>query len=150
MEDDPIQQWPLRDEMEFVCLPSAARWARKHTTDVLRRWQLGSIAETTELLVSELITNAYKAAGVDVQRQGYMALVGVPTIKMRLASDHRLVLVEVWDFNPEPPVVKEADLEAEGGRGLFLVGCLSRQWNYYFPASGGKVVWCEIADGRGL
>ncbi|MEU5880831.1 ATP-binding protein [Spirillospora sp. NPDC047279] len=145
MPDSHPAQWPLRDEMEFVCLPSAARWARKHTRHTLARWNLSHLTGTAELLVSELVTNAYKAAGVDVEHYGYTALIGVPPIQMRLASDHRRLLIEVWDHSPEPPTIKQADLEAENGRGLFTIDILSSRWNYYQPATGGKIVWCELA-----
>ncbi|WP_158567001.1 ATP-binding protein [Actinomadura craniellae] len=138
------QEWPLRDATEFACLPSAARRARRHAADLLERWRLRGAIETVELLVSELVTNAYRASGVDVERDGYAALAGTAEIGLRLASDRRLLLIEVWDANPEPPVIKESGPDVEGGRGLFLVGCLSRQWNYYFPTGNGKVVWCEL------
>ncbi|SEG52467.1 Anti-sigma regulatory factor (Ser/Thr protein kinase) [Thermomonospora echinospora] len=143
MQGDPPPQ--LRDMADFACLPSAARWARKHTVGVLHRWQLCHFADTAELLVSELVTNAYRASGVDVERNGYAALARVPCISMRVASDRRSLLIEVWDANPEPPVLKEADVHAEGGRGLLLVDSLAERWNFYFPLAGGKVVWCEIA-----
>jgi len=46
-------------------------------------------------------------------------------------------------------MMKEAGRDAESGRGLFLVGCLAKQWSY-FPPGGGKVVWCELpAEGGG-
>jgi hypothetical protein len=45
----------------------------------------------------------------------------------------------------EDPVVPEQHLDAEGGRGLFPVDALSKQWDIYRPRNGGKVVWCELA-----
>jgi len=56
----------------------------------------------------------------------------------------RSVVLEVWDADFNPPVVQDQTLDAEGGRGLFLMATMSRRWNYYHPKSGGKVVWCEI------
>ncbi|WP_329519003.1 ATP-binding protein [Spirillospora sp. NBC_01491] len=146
MADNHPTQWPLRNVMEFACLPSAARWARKHTRDMLLRWNLSHLTDNAELLTSELITNAYKAAGVDVEAHGYTALIGVPPIQMRLASDRRRLLIEVWDPSPESPIAKEADQEAESGRGLFMVDYLAQKWNYYHPTTGGKIVWCELTD----
>lgn len=149
MPDSPPAHWPLRNEMEFTCLPSAARWARRHTRDLLTIWNLPRLTDNAELLISELVTNAYKATGVDVEHHGYTALIGVPPIQMRLASDHRRLLIEIWDPSPKPPVAKESDLEAECGRGLLLVNRLADRWNYYFPTTGGKVVWCELTgDGN--
>jgi anti-sigma regulatory factor (Ser/Thr protein kinase) len=137
-------QWPLLNTAEFVCLPSAARRARKHVVGLLERWRLRSTIESAELLVSELVTNAYQASGVDVERHGYAGLAGKAEIGLRLASDRRLLLIEVWDASPEPPVIKDTGPDAESGRGLFLVECLAKQWSYYFPPGGGKVVWCEL------
>jgi anti-sigma regulatory factor (Ser/Thr protein kinase) len=139
------QQWPLLNTAEFVCLPSAARRARKHVVGLLERWRLRSTIESAELLVSELVTNAYQASGVDVERHGHVGLAGKAEIGLRLASDRRLLLIEVWDASPEPPVIKDTEPDAESGRGLFMVGCLAKQWSYYFPPGGGKVVWCELA-----
>jgi hypothetical protein len=58
------------------------------------------------------------------------------------------LLLEIWDCNPQPPPLEGAEVESllsldlEGGRGLFLVGQYSEQWNYYPTAQwGGKVVW---------
>ncbi|WP_158642315.1 ATP-binding protein [Actinomadura sp. WAC 06369] len=143
MSGDLGSRWPLRDETEFVCLPSAPRLARRDTAMLLAGWALDHLANTAQLLVSELTTNAYKAAGVDVEVYGYMAIVDVSPIHLRLATDLTRLLIEVWDGDPRPPVAKEAGPDAEGGRGLLLVSTLAERWNYYFPQSGGKVVWCE-------
>jgi hypothetical protein len=35
--------------------------------------------------------------------------------------------------------------DAESGRGLFIVGEISKEWDYYLLPTGGKVVWCTIA-----
>lgn len=136
----------LREPTEFACLPSAARWARRHVVGVLHRWRLCGFADTAELLVSELVTNAYRASGADVERHGHAASAKVPCIGMRLTSDRRSLLIEVWDASPKPPVLKDVDAHAEGGRGLVLVDSLAERPNFYFPRSGGKVVWCEITE----
>ncbi|WP_169814037.1 ATP-binding protein [Actinomadura kijaniata] len=146
MPDPRRASWPLRDETEFACLPSAARWARKHLRDILTRWRMPDLTDTAELLVSELITNAYRAAGVDVEQHGYTSLIGVPPIQMRLSSNHHRLLIEVWDSSLQPPIAKPTALDAETGRGLHLVKALSHRWNYFFPTTGGKVVWCELLD----
>ena len=43
-----------------------------------------------------------------------------------------------------PPVLTDADDEAESGRGLVLVDALSKEWSYFFPPGGGKVVYCFV------
>lgn len=105
-------------------------------------WGLDRLTESIELLVSEIVTNAVQAtAGHD----------GQPAVHFRLLGDHARVRIEVWDADPRPPTPKDVevdgvpDLEAEGGRGLFLVAALSTRWGW-IPTQGpaGKVVWCEL------
>lgn len=48
-----------RDTLELADTPNAVPWARLHTADLLSRWGVPSeAAETVQLLVSELVTNA--------------------------------------------------------------------------------------------
>lgn len=139
MTPDP---WPLRSHLEFGALPTAVPCARLHTRQMLWEWGLNGLAETAELLVSELVTNAVKAtAGYD----------GLLPIRLHLSSDKERLLIEVWDADPRPPVLTglgEDGIPAlgdEGGRGLFLVATLSQRWNWYASRQwSGKVVWSEI------
>ncbi len=56
-------QWPLQDFLELGALVSAVPCARLHARQVLWEWGvLGSLGESTELLVAELVTNAVKAS----------------------------------------------------------------------------------------
>jgi hypothetical protein len=71
---------------------------------------------------------------------------------LRLSSNGRQVLVEVWDADARPPRAPALDAnllplaDAESGRGLFLVAALSERWSCYTVSaeSGGKVVWAEV------
>jgi hypothetical protein len=78
-------------------------------------------------------------------------LIVVESSHISIAIDHPLWLVgevivlRVWDASRTPPVLGIPDLDDEGGRGLCLVDLLARDWGYYRPASGGKVVWCTLA-----
>src|SRR5262249_45796401 len=119
--------------------------ARLHTKQVLWEWGLNDAAETAELLVSELITNAVKAA----REMG-----GNVPVWMRVSADQDRICIEVWDSNPRPPaaVAPEAgppDPYQEGGRGLFLVQQLSLRWNWHSTGEpAGKLIWCELDAGR--
>ena len=106
--------------------------ARLHAEHLAWEWGLTGITETIELLVSELTTNSVQAmAGHD----------GQPAVRLRLFSDNARVRIEVWDADPRPPAPKDPagdgmpDLEAEGGRGLFLVAALSTRWGWCPPRS---------------
>lgn len=134
--------WPLQSHLELGALPTAVPCARLHARQVLWEWGLAGLAETAELLVSELVTNAVKAtAGRD----------RLLPVRLRLSSDKERLLIEVWDADPRPPVpasLAEDGMPAladEGGRGLFLVAALSQRWNWYAAREwGGKVVWSEL------
>ncbi|MEV5432656.1 SpoIIE family protein phosphatase [Streptomyces sp. NPDC052701] len=113
--------WQLPAEPEVV-----AR-ARALTAAQLAHWGLEELGFTTELLVSELVTNAVRYAG--------------GPIGLRLILDHRLVC-EVSDPSQSQPYLRRARLSDEGGRGLFLVAQLARRWgSRYTP--GGKTIWTE-------
>jgi anti-sigma regulatory factor (Ser/Thr protein kinase) len=138
--------WPLSNSLELGALPTAVACARLHARQLAWEWGLSGIAETIELLVSELTTNSVQAmAGHD----------GKPAIRLRLLSDNARVRIEVWDADPRPPTSKDfaadgiPDLEAEGGRGLFLVAALSDRWAWVTTQQpAGKTVWCELDTAR--
>jgi anti-sigma regulatory factor (Ser/Thr protein kinase) len=138
--------WPLSSSLELAALPTAVPCARLHARHLAWEWGLSGITETIELLVSELTTNSVQAmAGQD----------GQPTIRLRLLSDHARVRIEVWDADPRPPAPNDPaadgmpDLEAEGGRGLFLVAALSARWSWVpTQEPAGKVTWCELDIAR--
>lgn len=86
-----------------------------------------------EQVVSELVTNSVAAA---------RAMPQIEPVRLWLLSDTRKVVVLVWDANPQPPALTEADEYHESGRGLFLVQAFSERWGSYpTPQMGGKAVW---------
>ena len=97
------------------------------------------------MLVSELVTNAVKAASTDVEHLRYSALADVEHISLTLRHLAGRVTVEVFDTDPGPPLIADADAEDESGRGLMLVQALSKEWGYFFTPSGGKVVYCVLS-----
>ena len=146
-----IVRWPLRSFLELGALPGAVPCARLHTRQVLWEWGLSEAADTGELIVSELVTNAVKAS---VAASGRAA---IPVVRLALASDRREVLVEVWDGNPAPPAAADPGPDGESGRGLLLVDAVSSSWGYYYPAAApgphrpaGKVVWALADAAAGL
>ncbi|MFD0348146.1 ATP-binding protein [Kitasatospora aburaviensis] len=127
--------------------PNAVPWARRHSADILHRWQVpGAVIETANLIVSELATNAVRhPAENEPQNTGYPSLADVSTFTLTLQLTGTGLLVQVADRDPRPPVRREVGLEATGGRGLFLVSKMANRWGYYYPATAiGKVVWAEL------
>jgi len=134
----------LEDRLKLAALPTAAGCARLFVKYTLTAWQLGHLVEAAELLVSELVTNAVKATGVTEPNPRWIELADLNLIAVRLRRTETSVFIEVWDSESTPPVMPERSLDSEHGRGLLLVASLSSRWNYYYPHSGGKVVWCEL------
>jgi anti-sigma regulatory factor (Ser/Thr protein kinase) len=124
--------WPLRDFIEFGALSSAVPCARYHSRQVLWEWRLAVLAENTELLISELTTNAIAAS---------RSAGGDSPIRLWLLSDTVRVLIAVWDASPDPPVRADVSADSESGRGLLLVEMISDQWGSYAGPAGGKTVW---------
>ena len=143
---DTANVWPLRSYLELGALPTAVSCARLHARHLVWEWGLDALAETAELLVSELATNAVQAMA---RQEGH------PAVRLQLFGDNARVRIEVWDADPRPPAPNDPcedgipDLEGEGGRGLFLVAALSAYWDWYLTQEPtGKIVWCELEAGR--
>lgn len=90
---------------------------------------LPGLADTVELLVSEVATNALVHGAGDV--------------KVRVVVRGRTVRVEVDDEGESLPRARQALPTAEGGRGLALVAALSSDWGIQ-TTPGGKTVWFEV------
>ncbi|SEB60452.1 PAS domain S-box-containing protein [Streptomyces sp. 2224.1] len=127
---DAVGDWNLAPEARSV-----AR-ARELARDQLTDWGLQELVDTTELLVSELVTNALRH--------------GHGEIRLRLLLDRTLVC-EVWDADLAQPRRRRARDTDEGGRGLQLVGLLSQGWGSRRTPRG-KTVWFELAlpDGESV
>lgn len=133
--------------LELAALPSTPSWARRQTRAALRSWHIWpETIDTAELLVSELVTNAVKFTSHKSARISYQQLAEMKLISLTLRYLAGQLIIEVSDPDPRPPILAEPDSEAESGRGLMLVQMLSKEWDYYCPPSGGKVVYCVLAS----
>jgi anti-sigma regulatory factor (Ser/Thr protein kinase) len=119
---DRVATWPLDDEL------TAAAAARDLTTGRLADWNVGDeTAFNTELIVSELVTNAVRY--------------GSPPLELRLILD-RALTCEVSDSSATAPHLRHARATDEGGRGLFIVAQLAQAWGARYSADG-KTIWTE-------
>jgi anti-sigma regulatory factor (Ser/Thr protein kinase) len=132
--------WPLQTHLELAALPTAPGCARDHVRSLAHEWGLPGLADTAELLVSELVTNAVQASE-RLKTRADLAI--VPVVGLWVTSDGISMVLHVWDANPEIPVLKDFAADDENGRGLFLVETLSKDWAVDRKADG-KVVWCLI------
>lgn len=145
-QDGYMSDWPLHSYLELGALPSAVPCARLHVKQVLWEWGFTDLAETAELVVSELVTNAQKAAA-PLAGSWYNGQwkQGIPPIRLWLSSDKERILIHVWDGNDWLPRLQISDLLAESGRGLLLVKTLCATWGAYIPeGASGKIVWAEL------
>lgn len=107
--------------------PAVVASARAMAVSQLVEWGLGELVMTTELIVSELVTNAIRHAS--------------GPIRLRMIR-HDILICEVSDASNTSPRLRHARTTDEGGRGLFLVAQLTRRWGTrYTPA--GKIIWAE-------
>ncbi|WP_323874499.1 ATP-binding SpoIIE family protein phosphatase [Streptomyces sp. 3212.3] len=112
---------------EFAADPAVVGHARALTTRQLARWQLEHLADSTELIVSELITNAIRH--------------GSGPVRLRLIR-HRFLTCEVYDTSCSSPRLHHPRTTDVNGRGLFLVAQLSRKWGTRHTPDG-KLIWAE-------
>ncbi|MFJ8790682.1 SpoIIE family protein phosphatase [Streptomyces sp. NPDC102462] len=107
--------------------PAHVGTAREAVIDRLTAWGLQETAFVTELVVSELVTNAIRY--------------GASPIQLRLIRD-RALICEVSDGSSTSPHLRRAHAFDEGGRGLLLVAQLTQRWGSR-QTGGGKTIWAE-------
>ncbi|MFF8844146.1 SpoIIE family protein phosphatase [Streptomyces sp. NPDC015127] len=107
--------------------PAVVAEARRRAAAQLEEWGLGEAVFTTELVVSELVTNAIRYGGGPIQ--------------LRLIRDTALVC-EVSDGSSTAPHLRRARAFDEGGRGLLLVASLTECWGTRYSPTG-KTIWAE-------
>jgi anti-sigma regulatory factor (Ser/Thr protein kinase) len=118
-------------ETELPNGPAAAAAARRSVASLR-----GPLPETLlpdlALLVSELVTNSHRHAGI---REG-------DPITLRVLLDERTLRIEVADRGTERhPAMREP--ASEGGWGLHIVERLTDRWGSESSISG-TVVWFEL------
>ncbi len=132
--------------LALVALPTSPFWARRYTRSFLAscHGMSQSTAETAELLVSELVTNSIRFSADPARTLRYSEREDAGLISLSLRHFRDGLLIEVYDTDNDPPIRSHADDYAENGRGLMLVDALSKEWSYFFPPGGGKVVYCFL------
>ncbi|MFD5086651.1 SpoIIE family protein phosphatase [Kitasatospora sp. NPDC058406] len=116
---DRVAEWDVPSDPEAVG-PVRRACARR-----LADWGLEHIGFGTELILSELITNAVRY--------------GAEPIHVRLLLTETLVC-EVSDGSSTAPHIRRAADTDEGGRGLFLVARYAERWGTRYSPRG-KTIW---------
>ncbi|WP_351222759.1 SpoIIE family protein phosphatase [Streptomyces sp. NPDC002133] len=129
-----VARWQLTAE------PQEVRHARRLVREQLTVWELDEQADTLELLVSELVTNAVRHGADGASAAGGA---GGGGIELRLVRTDAL-LCEVMDDGHILPTLLSAGPGDESGRGLRVVSRLAREWGTS-RSGGGKSVWFELS-----
>ncbi|OKK17695.1 hypothetical protein AMK16_20050 [Streptomyces sp. CB00455] len=122
LHTDQVVVWDLSSD------PSVVAQARRNATEQLTAWGLEEAAFVTELLVSELVTNAIRY--------------GRPPIQLRLIHQSSTLICEVSDASNTAPHMRRARIFDENGRGLLLIAQLAQRWGTRH-APIGKTIWAE-------
>ena len=114
--------------LALVALPTSPFWARRYTRSFLAscHGMNDSTAETAELLVSEIVTNAVRFSGDPARTLQYSERADAGLISLSLRQFREGLLIEVYDTDKDPPIRSHADEDAENGRGLMLVDARHR------------------------
>ncbi|MEU9329799.1 ATP-binding protein [Streptomyces canus] len=117
--------------------PRSAGQARALLRAQLADWKVtDDTAETAELLLSELMSNAIRHARTPTGRQ----------IGVRIAQYDGRLRVEVADANSARPEPQKADTDDEQGRGLAIIHALATRWGCCPRLHGiGKATWAEVS-----
>ncbi|MFJ7586776.1 amino acid permease [Streptomyces sp. NPDC097617] len=121
LDERHVAQWELAADPAMVAV------ARASVTGQLRAWGLDDLAFVTELIVSELVTNAIRYTDGPVH--------------VRLIRNENLIC-EVSDTGHTSPHLRHAATDEEGGRGLFLIAQMAYRWGTRYTATG-KTIWTE-------
>ncbi|WP_351231656.1 SpoIIE family protein phosphatase [Streptomyces sp. NPDC002133] len=119
--EDHVASWDITKD------PAAVAPARAKAAGQLTAWGLEDLAFTTELVISELVTNAIRYAS--------------DPIRLRMIRD-RALICEVSDGSSTSPHLRHARTTDEGGRGLFLIARFAQRWGTRY-AGNGKTIWSE-------
>ncbi|WP_328421407.1 SpoIIE family protein phosphatase [Streptomyces sp. NBC_00443] len=123
IEPEDVAEWRLALD------PAEVARARAVVREQLHDWGLSRLADSAELLVSELVTNAVRHSHSR-------------PVDLRLVRGETL-LCEVDDDDHDLPTLLNAGPDDETGRGLRVVSVLAREWGTT-RTSAGKAVWFEL------
>jgi amino acid transporter/anti-sigma regulatory factor (Ser/Thr protein kinase) len=121
LDRNRFAQWELSPD------PAGVATIRTAVSKQLGDWELDDLVFTTELIVSELVTNAIRYVGGPIQ--------------VRLIRDQTLIC-EVSDTGHTTPNLRHAASDDEGGRGLFIIAQMTHHWGTRYTSTG-KTIWTE-------
>ncbi len=117
----------------FGPVPASTPAARRFVHDLLLAWELPGLVDSSELLVSELVTNAIVHTAGEVR------------LSLRRMNGDR-IRIDVEDDSEQIPQPRVAAEDDTAGRGLAIVDLVADRWGVEPGSLGiGKTVWLELA-----
>ncbi|MEW2634674.1 ATP-binding protein [Streptomyces sp. NPDC048389] len=134
-QDGSLTGWDVcieRDSEDCVGLSEEQRrWPallRRIAAEHLAKWRLADMEGDVSLVLTELVTNAFRyGAG--------------PTIGVRCRRLTAHIRIEVDDGSPKPPCPRQAGAEEESGRGMWIVAAVADRWGV---SDDGCCTWCTV------
>lgn len=114
--------------------PQGPGQARRAVAECAARLGLEDVTHDLLLVVSELVTNAVRH--------------GAPPVRLEVLADEDVVRIAVVDGEPGLPAPRDADRDAESGRGMALVDLLSDEHGVREQPPG-KTVWASVTRSGG-
>jgi anti-sigma regulatory factor (Ser/Thr protein kinase) len=124
-----VAQWRASIDVPATIDGPAA--ARRVIAALLPVWELPALRDSAELVVSELVTNAYLHAP------------GSDSFELEIVRRENGVRIGLADGNSIRPMLRELGGEEPSGRGMSLVAALASAWGAE-DHHGGKRVWVVL------
>ena len=121
----------------------SVRAAREYVLATLQRWDVAERREDIAIVISELLTNALRHAGLPPGHTRPQR-----PVRLGLLQPGPCILCAVTDPSNAAPVPQALGPLAETGRGLHIVCALSDRWGYTALSGTGKVVWAVFISPR--
>ncbi|MGW3053263.1 SpoIIE family protein phosphatase [Kitasatospora sp. NPDC001175] len=115
-------------DWDVLFAPTAVAAIRTAAARQLARWGLEEEVFTTQIILTELVTNAVQHAS--------------GPIHVRLLYDHDTLVCEVSDATDTTPHPRHPAPDDENGRGLLIVTHLTQHWGTRHTPTG-KTIWTE-------
>lgn len=123
---DPV---PRRVRQRLEPTIHAPREARELVAEACLEWGLPGSAIAAEVVASELVTNAVRHAGTDME--------------LRVTLRDQQLRVSVRDGEQRLARMQTPTEADDHGRGLLIVDAVANAWGN-LPVGGGKVVWASL------
>jgi anti-sigma regulatory factor (Ser/Thr protein kinase) len=106
--------------------------ARQLAAALLLMWDLEHLSADVQLIVTELVSNAYQHAP------------GTDSFELEILGYPERIRIALADGSAVRPVIAELDEKRPSGRGMRIVAALATEWGAE-DHHGGKRVWVDLA-----